>query len=187
MMEKRRCQVDGCEGTYYAKGFCVKHYQRNRLQQRKADSGKPVFMETAAALDIPAATPRVCQVPGCDRKHVAKGFCAAHYQRNRLMSMRTVPKEVKHGANKDRQATGHFTGIVRELDALGRIVLPIELRRVLDIDVSDSLEIFVDGEKIILRKYAPGCIFCGNVMNDTLYFKGKIVCKECISHFTPNE
>ncbi|MDH4620205.1 AbrB/MazE/SpoVT family DNA-binding domain-containing protein [Brevibacillus sp. AY1] len=72
--------------------------------------------------------------------------------------------------------------MVRELDSLGRIVLPVELRRRLDIEVSDGLEIFKDGELIILRKYSPGCIFCGNVMNDTVYFKGKIVCRECMNN-----
>ncbi|MEG0944755.1 MAG: AbrB/MazE/SpoVT family DNA-binding domain-containing protein, partial [Angelakisella sp.] len=53
------------------------------------------------------------------------------------------------------------TGIVRKVDGLGRIVLPIELRRVLDIPVQSDLEIYVDGEEIILKKYVPNCIFCG--------------------------
>ena len=53
------------------------------------------------------------------------------------------------------------TGIVRKVDELGRIVIPIELRRNLDIDIKDSLEIFVDGQNIILRKYTPGCSHCG--------------------------
>ncbi|MEJ8544130.1 AbrB/MazE/SpoVT family DNA-binding domain-containing protein [Brevibacillus borstelensis] len=75
---------------------------------------------------------------------------------------------------------GKTSGVVRELDSLGRIVLPIELRRVLHIDVLDSLEIFVDKDTIILRKYAPGCVFCGNLVSDTIYFKGKLVCKSCI-------
>ena len=54
------------------------------------------------------------------------------------------------------------TGIVRKVDSLGRIVLPIELRRTLGIGELDPLEIFVDGEKIILRKYEPACTFCEN-------------------------
>lgn len=53
------------------------------------------------------------------------------------------------------------TGIVRKVDELGRIVIPIELRRTMGIDIKDPLEIFVDGEKIILRKYEPTCIFPG--------------------------
>ena len=72
------------------------------------------------------------------------------------------------------------TGIVRKVDELGRIVLPIELRRTLEIAERDSLEIYVDGSTIILKKYEPACIFCGNAENVT-YFKGKIVCHECIS------
>lgn len=54
------------------------------------------------------------------------------------------------------------TGIVRRVDELGRIVLPIELRRVLGIQEKDKLEIYTEGDTIILHKYAPGCVFCGN-------------------------
>lgn len=72
------------------------------------------------------------------------------------------------------------TGIVRKVDELGRIVLPIEMRRTLDIAERDALEIFVDGDSIILRKYQPACIFCENT-KDIINFKGKNVCPECIS------
>lgn len=72
------------------------------------------------------------------------------------------------------------TGIVRKVDELGRIVLPIELRRTLDIVEKDRIEIFVDGESIILRKYQPGCIFCDNV-KDVIDYKGKRICRECIN------
>lgn len=71
------------------------------------------------------------------------------------------------------------TGIVRKIDELGRIVLPIELRRTLDIAEKDALEIYVDGGAIILKKYAPSCVFCGDVKNITLY-KGKNVCGSCL-------
>ena len=54
------------------------------------------------------------------------------------------------------------TGIVRKVDELGRIVLPIELRRTLNIRHEDPIEIFVDGDYIMLKKYEPACIFCGN-------------------------
>jgi transcriptional pleiotropic regulator of transition state genes len=54
------------------------------------------------------------------------------------------------------------TGIVRRVDELGRIVLPIELRRVLGIQEKDKLEIYTEGDTIILHKYAPGCVFCGD-------------------------
>lgn len=71
------------------------------------------------------------------------------------------------------------TGIVRKVDELGRIVIPKELRRTLNIEEGDPLEIFVDGEEVILRKYEPGCIFCGNVKY-VVEFKGKKVCTNCI-------
>jgi len=71
------------------------------------------------------------------------------------------------------------TGIVRRVDELGRIVLPIELRRTLDIAERDSLEIFVDGTSIVLRKYQSSCIFCESV-KDVVNFKGKNVCPKCI-------
>ncbi len=71
------------------------------------------------------------------------------------------------------------TGIVRKVDELGRIVLPIELRRTFDIEEKDALEIYVDGSSIILKKYEPSCIFCGNA-KDVLTFKGKNVCPSCM-------
>ena len=74
------------------------------------------------------------------------------------------------------------TGIVRRVDELGRIVIPMELRRLLGIGEKDPLEIYVDGDLIILRKYVPSqaCIFCGNA-NDVINYKGKNVCKECLT------
>lgn len=66
------------------------------------------------------------------------------------------------------------TGIVRKVDELGRVVLPIELRRSLNIDVKDSLEIFVDEEKIVLKKYEPADIFTGS-MDNLIDFNGKKV------------
>ncbi|SJZ87492.1 AbrB/MazE/SpoVT family DNA-binding domain-containing protein [Garciella nitratireducens] len=72
------------------------------------------------------------------------------------------------------------TGIVRKVDELGRVVIPIELRRTLDINIKDSLEIFVDGNHIILKKYEPTCIFCGQANKDAIIFKEKMVCPECI-------
>jgi len=72
------------------------------------------------------------------------------------------------------------TGMVRKVDNLGRIVLPIELRRTLDIDLKDPLEIYVDGDSIILKKYEPACIFCGNA-KDVKDIHGKIVCRDCIN------
>ena len=72
------------------------------------------------------------------------------------------------------------TGIVRKVDELGRIVLPIELRRTLDIAEKDALEIFVDGSSIILKKYRPSCIFCDST-RDVVVFKGKNICPKCLA------
>lgn len=72
------------------------------------------------------------------------------------------------------------TGVVRKLDELGRIVIPIELRRTMDIAIKDTLEIFVDGDQIILKKYHPACIFCGDA-RDVILYKGKLVCKNCLA------
>lgn len=71
------------------------------------------------------------------------------------------------------------TGIVRKVDELGRVVLPIELRRNLDIKERDALEIFVDDEKVILKKYEPADIFTGS-MDDLIDYKGKKVSKASI-------
>lgn len=71
------------------------------------------------------------------------------------------------------------TGIVRRVDELGRIVLPVELRRTLKIEIRDPLEIYTDGNRIVLKKYENTCIFCGSDENLTEY-KGKMVCQDCI-------
>ena len=71
------------------------------------------------------------------------------------------------------------TGIVRKVDVLGRIVLPSELRKSLGIEVKDSLEIYTSGDSVILKKYLPACVFCGEA-NDIITFKGKNICKNCL-------
>lgn len=71
------------------------------------------------------------------------------------------------------------TGIVRKVDELGRIVLPIELRRTLDIEIKDSIEIYVENDSIILKKYEPTCIFCGD-NKDLKTFNEKNICSNCI-------
>ena len=78
------------------------------------------------------------------------------------------------------------TGVVRKVDELGRIVVPIELRRTMDISVKDTLEIFVEGDKIILKKYHPACIFCENA-KDVISYKGKMVCKDCLNDLKKDE
>jgi len=71
------------------------------------------------------------------------------------------------------------TGIVRKLDPLGRIVIPIEIRKTLDLD-NKPLEIFVENDMIILRKYEPSCIFCHNA-SDIVLYKGKNICQKCFN------
>ena len=71
------------------------------------------------------------------------------------------------------------TGIVRKVDQLGRIVIPIELREVMDIKIKDALEIFTEDNTIILKKYDPSCIFCGE-SRDVSDYKGKKICKNCL-------
>lgn len=71
------------------------------------------------------------------------------------------------------------TGIVRRVDELGRIVLPIELRRTLDIGEKDALEIFVEGSTIVLKKYRPTCVFCDS-SRDVFVFRGKNICPKCL-------
>ncbi len=71
------------------------------------------------------------------------------------------------------------TGIVRKVDDLGRMVIPIELRKTMNIDKKDPMEIFVEGDRIILQKYEPACIFCGSA-KQTSDFEGKIICQSCI-------
>ena len=75
------------------------------------------------------------------------------------------------------------TGIIRKVDDLGRIVLPIELRRVLDIAERDELEIFMENDRIILQKYEPACIFCGSSRN-LITHENKNVCQSCVKAMT---
>ena len=72
------------------------------------------------------------------------------------------------------------TGIVRRIDELGRIVLPMELRRTLDIGERETMEIFVEGSSVVLKKYRPTCIFCDSA-KDIAIFKGKNICPKCLA------
>jgi AbrB family transcriptional regulator, transcriptional pleiotropic regulator of transition state genes len=69
-------------------------------------------------------------------------------------------------------------GVVRKVDELGRFVLPKELRDIFDINIKDAIEIYVNGESIILKKYQPSCVFCSNA-EETVLFKGKLICSTC--------
>jgi AbrB family transcriptional regulator, transcriptional pleiotropic regulator of transition state genes len=71
------------------------------------------------------------------------------------------------------------TGVVRKLDNLGRIVIPIELRKTLGIEIGNGMEIFTEDDRIILRKYAPGCVFCGDAGSGLETYGGKPVCPVC--------
>ena len=70
-------------------------------------------------------------------------------------------------------------GIVRKIDELGRIVLPIETRKRLDLMAGDGVEIFVERDRVILKKYAPACIFCGEV-DDVVNYGDKKICRSCL-------
>ncbi|MFW5962353.1 MAG: AbrB/MazE/SpoVT family DNA-binding domain-containing protein [bacterium] len=71
------------------------------------------------------------------------------------------------------------TGIVRKIDKLGRIVIPRELRRTMNIDEADDFEIYVEEDTILLKKHKPACYFCGS-MESTIEFKGDLICSNCI-------
>ncbi|NLM72595.1 MAG: AbrB/MazE/SpoVT family DNA-binding domain-containing protein [Clostridiaceae bacterium] len=77
------------------------------------------------------------------------------------------------------------TGMIRSLDQLGRIVIPVELRRVLGIEIGDGLEFYSDEKTIVLKKYEPACIFCDNA-SDIKVYKGKNVCGECYAQLKEN-
>lgn len=73
------------------------------------------------------------------------------------------------------------TGIIRKLDKLGRVVLPIELRKTLNIDIKDGLEILTEQDMIVLKKHSPDCFICGQSKN-LVAFKGKLLCRDCIDY-----
>lgn len=73
-----------------------------------------------------------------------------------------------------------LSGIVRKIDELGRIVIPVELRRTLHVDIGDAFEVFMDEDRIYLKKYTPACLFCDNT-EQLVYFKGKMVCSSCMT------
>ena len=80
---------------------------------------------------------------------------------------------------KEGDSMSKNTGIIRKLDELGRVVIPIEIRNQFNINEKDPIEIYVEGSSIILRKYEPNCIFCGK--NDNLVeYKEKLICKKCL-------
>jgi len=71
------------------------------------------------------------------------------------------------------------TGVTRQIDELGRFVLPVEIRRALHINLKDYIEIYTENDRIILKKYQPACLFCGNT-EDNETFEGKRICRACL-------
>ena len=78
------------------------------------------------------------------------------------------------------------TGVIRKLDELGRIVIPIEQRRTLDINLHDPVEISIEDGKIVIKKYHTSCVFCGNFQN-VMTFREKLICKKCLNELIKNE
>ncbi len=70
------------------------------------------------------------------------------------------------------------TGIIRRVDELGRVVIPIEIRNQFNIVEKDPIEIYVDRSSIILKKFEPNCIFCGNTKN-LIEYNDKLICEDC--------
>ena len=101
-----------------------------------------------------------------------------------LSALRLKPNHLFKRIIKGECVVMKSTGIVRKVDELGRIVIPIELRRTMGIEEKDSLEIYIDEEKIILKKYEPACIFCGST-EGTINFNGRLICKSCFRIRSP--
>ena len=77
------------------------------------------------------------------------------------------------------------TGIIRRIDELGRIVIPKEIRKKLEIEIKDPMEIYVDGHSITLKKVEDNCVFCGK-SKDLISYKDKMVCKDCLNTLSSN-
>ncbi|HVF32502.1 MAG TPA: AbrB/MazE/SpoVT family DNA-binding domain-containing protein [Acidimicrobiales bacterium] len=73
--------------------------------------------------------------------------------------------------------------MARKVDDLGRIVLPVELRRLHGIQTGDALEISVDGDAIVLRKLSPGCVFCGTI-EELSNYRDRALCRICRDDLT---
>jgi len=90
-----------------------------------------------------------------------------------LLNKFALSKNVKKGGIYMKS-----TGIIRRVDELGRVVLPMEMRKKFGITAKDPMEIYVDGNSIILKKYEPNCIFYGN-SKKLLDYEGKVICEKC--------
>jgi len=83
--------------------------------------------------------------------------------------------------SKEGQRGMQNTGIVRRVDDLGRIVIPMELRRTLGIRVKDPISIYVEGDRIILEKHRDACAICGSTEGEVSEIKGRPVCADCVA------
>ena len=101
-------------------------------------------------------------------------FCG--YNDKNLKSLREI---LSAKQMQEEKAAMKSTGIIRKVDELGRIVLPIELRRTLDIAERDELEIYMENDRIILQKFEPACVFCGS-SRSLISYRRKNVCQECV-------
>jgi transcriptional pleiotropic regulator of transition state genes len=79
------------------------------------------------------------------------------------------------------------TGVTRPVDELGRFVIPIEIRRTMEIEEGQPMSIFIDGDRIILKQYKPGCVFCDAIEYDMIRLNGKCVCQKCIKAMARGE
>ena len=95
--------------------------------------------------------------------------------------IKTISRYSHNDLYLDRRELANMksTGIIRKVDNLGRIVLPIELRRTLDIAERDEIEIYMENDHIILQKFEPACIFCAS-SRGLITYHGKNVCQDCI-------
>ncbi len=83
---------------------------------------------------------------------------------------------MEHEGDRDKMKS---LGVIRKVDELGRVVLPVETRKRLGLEPKDPVEIFVERDRIVLKKYEPVCIFCGST-GDAVIWKDKRVCKRCV-------
>lgn len=72
------------------------------------------------------------------------------------------------------------TGMIRKIDDLGRIVIPMEIRNALDLEKHAAMEIFVEGDNIVLTRHTTSCLFCGE-KETPYYFHGKMICRNCMN------
>lgn len=101
-------------------------------------------------------------------------------ENNPIVIEKEEPAKPPAGWRKGGSDMKKATGIVRAIDPLGRVVIPMELRRTMDIQEGDPLEIFTTENEIVIKKYNPGCTICGAVEGNIVAYKGKLLCSDCI-------